>query len=178
MRFLRLLGRLFVGIAFGFVTLVAISPALAAFAPADIEGSVSAIAGWTSFFAVVLLCAFAPSTRRAFGRGCLAAGAAIFLLPISTMLLSGVAFNEAVGAAADADKGFAVIGAGLAGGAITAAATFIGLILGSVLLIAGLILSLGGRREVVVYGSEYHSGPRERSARGSPSARIEPPMTR
>lgn len=178
MSFLRLLGRLIVGAIFGLVTLIAIAPALAAFAPPAIEGSVSVVAGWVSFFSVLLLCGFAPSMRRAFGRGCLAAGAAVFLLPISTMLLSGSAFNEVVGSATDADKGFAVIGAGLAGGAITAAATFIGIFLGSVLLIAGLILSLGGRREVVVYEPGLRSGPREHSARRPASARTEPPMTR
>ena len=42
------------------------------------------------------------------------------------------------------------LGAGLAGVAVTGLATFLGLILGAILLLFGLVLSLGGRREVVV----------------------------
>lgn len=52
---------------------------------------------------------------------------------------------------ADPDiQGAAAIGAGLAGAAIAGVATFFGLILGFIMLIAGLVLSLGGRREVIV----------------------------
>ena len=42
------------------------------------------------------------------------------------------------------------MGAGLAGVAVTGVATFLGIIVGTILLLIGLILSLGGRREVIV----------------------------
>ena len=95
-----------------------------------------------------LLVAMAPTARRAFGRGFLVLGAAVFVLPLSALMLSGAAFNATI---TEDSSGAEALGAGIAGGLITGAASFFGFILGSVLLIAGLILALGGRREVVVH---------------------------
>lgn len=47
----------------------------------------------------------------------------------------------------------------MAGVAVTGVATFIGLIVGSILLLIGLVLSLGGRREVVIVESRVRSEP-------------------
>jgi len=92
---------------------------------------------------------------RAFGRSFLLLGAAVFLLPISSLVLSGVALNEVVDAASEADKGYAAIGGVMAGGLMTAFAGFIGFVIGSILLLVGLILSLGGRREVIVIDKNH-----------------------
>lgn len=93
-----------------------------------------------AFVTVVIL--IAPTYRRAFGRGFLFSGVALFALPLSTFLLSGVTVNDTVSAA--------VIGGVVAGTLVTSVAAFIGLISGTIFLVVGLVLSLGGRREVIV----------------------------
>ena len=145
MTIIRILFQIILGVIFGGLSAVSLSPLLASFTPNT--GSIGAI---VVFIVVLALVSFAPSVRRAFGRSFLLLGAAVFLLPLSTLVLSGVAVNETVGAAAEADKGYAVAGGVLAGGMMTAAAGFVGFIFGSILLLAGLILSLGGRREVII----------------------------
>jgi len=141
MGFLRTL----VGAVFGIGAGVALSPLLASFS----EGS-GAIGLPILILTGMLLGVFAPTMRRAFGRGFLLVGASVFLLPLSALVLSGVAMNETVKAANEADKGFAVIGSGIAGGLFTGLASMVGFFFGGILLLIGAILSLGGRREVVV----------------------------
>ena len=136
--------RTLIGLAFGLAGAFALSPGWAAF------GESSAM-----FPVVVILIGgalglFAPTIRRAFGRGFLILGASLFALPLSTMLLSGRVAHETITAASEADQGMAALGAGLAGTAATGAAAFVGFFLGAIFLIAGLILVLGGRREVYV----------------------------
>lgn len=174
MRVLRFLMRLVVGAVFALICTITLSPAFAAMMPSEEGGEATAGLMAIVFIAVTALCAFAPSIRRAFGRGCLVTGAAMFLLPLSTLWLSGVAANEVVNAATETDRGVAVVGAGLATGAFTMAAGVIGFILGSIFLIAGLILSLGGRREVVVYEGHSNVQP-QRAAKSKPSVRTDPP---
>jgi hypothetical protein len=48
------------------------------------------------------------------------------------------------------DQTATVIGAGLEAALMTGAGTFIGLIFGTIFTILGLVLALGGRREVIV----------------------------
>ena len=70
---------------------------------------------------------------------------------LSTVLLSGRVSSGMVSAAADSDKGIAAAGSIITGGLMTGVASFVGFFLGTVLLIAGrLVLSLGGRREVII----------------------------
>ena len=142
---MRYIVQLVLGVIFAFLASLALSPFFASFAN-------GAGAKYSIFLGLVIavIIAMAPNIRRCFGRGFLFLGTAVFLLPLSALVISGVALNETVDAAAEADKGFAVVGGALAGGLVTGAATFVGLIGGTVLLILGLILSLGGRREVVV----------------------------
>lgn len=143
--------RAIVGIVFGVGSAVALMPAFAAFTS---KGDATSPIVMLVLVAICgLLGYFAPTMRRAFGRGFLLLGAAVFALPISAFLLSGRAASEVVGAAEKGSEATAVIGAGLAGVAVTGVATFFGLILGSILLLVGLILSLGGRREVIVVES-------------------------
>lgn len=139
--------RAIIGIIFGILAMLALVPALAAFDSGN--GKASAM-GWIVVAICALLGIFAPTIRRAFGRGFLVLGAAVFALPLSALLLSGRVANDAISQASAADQGMAAAGAGLAGIAVTGMATFIGFIAGSILLLIGLILSLGGRREVIV----------------------------
>ena len=101
--------------------------------------------------AVTLFAAFAPSVRRCLGRSLLCLGAAIFLLPLSTLVLSGVTTHQTIAAAAsDAEVAGAAVGGAIAGGVMTGLAGLIGFFFGGVILLFGLILSLGDQREVVV----------------------------
>lgn len=71
--------------------------------------------------------------------------------PISVFLLPWRAAYEVVNSE-NSSEAFAAVAAGLTG-----VATFVGLIIGGVLLHIGLILSLGGRREVIVVeGNSRH----------------------
>lgn len=140
--------RILVGILFGIGSAIALIPAFAAFTTD--EDSITPII----MMSLVLLCGvlgfFAPTIRRAFGRGFLLLGSSVFALPISAFLLSGRAASEVISTAEEGSEAFAAVGAGIAGIAVTGVATFIGVIIGAILLLIGLILSLGGRREVII----------------------------
>ncbi|BAQ69192.1 hypothetical protein CCR90_08145 [Rhodovulum sulfidophilum] len=149
MKFISAFFRLIIGAVFGIASVLALSPALAAFSSEDGDSTNFVMLG------VVALCAllgvFAPTIRRAFGRGFLLLGASTFALPISTFLLSGrVASDTMASTSGEEVDAASAIGAGLAGVAMTGMAAFIGLIMGAIFLLIGLILSLGGRREVVI----------------------------
>lgn len=155
--------KILVGIIFGVGAGLAISPLLASFQ--DGEGA------WGLLVMVgigALLGGFAPTVRRSFGRGFLLLGTCVFLLPISTLVLSGVAFNEVMAGADESTQGAAAVGAGLAGGLMTGFAGFIGFVMGSVLLLIGLVLSLGGRREVIVVESATHKSVKGQYDRKEP----------
>ncbi|MFD2173974.1 hypothetical protein [Rhodobacter lacus] len=140
--------RFIIGLAFGLACILVLSPAVAAFQSEQSSFAVSA-----TIIVVLLVCAlvtFAPNIRRAFGRSFLALGACFIFLPVSAMLLSGRATNEVVTQASANDQAAAMIGSGLAGIAVTGFATFFGLILGAICVITGMVLVLGGRREVVI----------------------------
>jgi hypothetical protein len=145
MKFVRYFFQVIIGVLFGALAALALSPFFASFA----EGSGVPYLILAAVIIAVII-ALASNIRRCFGRSFLFLGAAIFALPLSTLVLSGAAMNETVSAASEADKGFAVAGGVLAGGLLTGAAAFVGFFAGSIFLIAGLIMSLGGRREVVI----------------------------
>ena len=140
--------RIIIGVLFGVVSTLALTPAFAAFATD--QDDVTPII----MMLVVLLCGalsfFAPTIRRALGRGFLFLGASVFALPISAFLLSGRVASETINSAEEGAEAITAVGAGLAGVAVTGVATFIGVIIGAILLLIGLILSLGGRREVII----------------------------
>lgn len=140
--------RTLVGAVFGILCAITLSPALAAFHTS--EANTSSFATLAIVAATSALGFFAPTIRRAFGRGFLMLGLCFLALPLSTMLLAGRAASDIVSNNAAGDQAAAAVGAGLAGVAVTGAATFIGLILGSIFIILGLVLALGGRREVIV----------------------------
>jgi hypothetical protein len=112
--------KIIVGLIFGTASIVALSRLLAAVV-GDKPIGTAVVMGL-----VVLLVAFSPNVRRAFGRGFLCLGAAVFALPLSTMILSGVVPSESISIAAEADKTMARFGGVVAGGLITGVAGFIG----------------------------------------------------
>lgn len=140
--------RTLIGILFGIGSALALTPAFAAFT--NDQDRIAPIIMIALIPTCGAICLFAPTIRRALGRGFLMLGASVFLLPISAFLLSGRAASGVMNNAEAGDEALAAVGAGLAGVAVTGIATFIGIVLGSILLLIGLILSLGGRREVVL----------------------------
>lgn len=145
MSIVRIILQGLIGLIFGIATMLALSPLLASFREPGAQIAMLAVLG-----VVILLSAFAPGLRRTFGRGFLCLGAAVFILPFSALVLGVVTGSEVVAQAAEADRGATAVGATIGAGLITGAASFIGFIFGTVLLLVGLILSLGGRREVIV----------------------------
>jgi hypothetical protein len=145
MTILRYAFQIVLGLIFGLLCFGALTPLLA-----SLPSSSSAAAGFAVILIVLLVVAFSSNLRRSFGRSFLLLGVCVFLLPLSMMALSGTVLNESVTVANEANKSATVAGGVIAGGLMTMLAGFVGFVLGSVLLLIGLILSLGGRREVVV----------------------------
>ena len=139
--------KILVGLVFGVICAIALTPA---FAAAHDGGNAAPLIMLVCIVIVAVAAFFAPTIRRAFGRGFLLAGLCLVFLPISTFFLAGRAFNETVAASGASDQAITAVGAGLGAAAITGVATFFGLILGSIFVIIGLVLALGGRREVIV----------------------------
>lgn len=136
------------GAVFGVICALVLSPALAAF---QTEGSnAPAVVTLVIVAGVAVLGFFAPTIRRALGRGFLLLGISFFALPVSTLLLSGRVASELVAATEQGDQAVAALGAGLGAALMTGAGTFFGVIFGIISTILGLVLALGGRREVVV----------------------------
>lgn len=140
--------RILVGVLFGIGSAIALTPAFAAFTTD--RDTITPIIMMSFVILCGVFCFFAPTIRRTFGRGFLVLGASVFALPISAFLLSGRAASEVISTAEEGSEAVAAVGAGLAGVAVTGVATFIGVIIGTILLLTGLILSLGGRREVII----------------------------
>lgn len=65
-------------------------------------------------------------------------------------MLSARTAHEVVTSSDKVEQAGQALGAGLAGAAFTGVAAFIGLIGGGILIIIGLVLALGGRREVII----------------------------
>lgn len=151
MKYMKIIFRAIIGLIFGVVSAITLSPALAAFVDTDSGSNQPPIyLAYVIVAIMVLLAIMAPTIRRTFGRGFLLLSVCLFFLPISTLLVSGRAANDVMTTSAAEDEAAAAIGAGIGAMALTGAATFFGLILGGICLIIGLILALGGRREVVV----------------------------
>lgn len=140
--------RIIIGVLFGVGAAVALTPAFAAFYTKQDSNAPFIMIAFVLLSGVLSF--FAPTIRRALGRGFLLLGSSVFVLPISAFLLSGRAASEVIEKTEKGSEAFAAVGAGLAGVAVTGVASFFGLIIGSVLLLIGLVLSLGGRREVII----------------------------
>jgi hypothetical protein len=145
-----------VGGIFGAAAATALLPAITAFPS---YGPNFVLVAW--FLPVLLgalICLLASTVRGAFGYGFLLLGAAVFLLPVSTFFMSGIlaadVLNEVEGAGAAE-----VVGVGFFAIIATGVATFVGLIVGAVLLAVGAVLSLGARREVIIVQSNGRRDP-------------------
>lgn len=147
MGILKAVVRTIIGLIFGVASGLALSPAAAAFGgqPGDTR---SAGLLWVVILVGGLLGFFAPSLRRAFGRGFLFLGVSVLALPLSVLLLSGRVTTDMV--ATSNNDAATAIGAGIAGTLMTGASAVIGFFLGGILIVIGLVLALGGRREVVI----------------------------
>ncbi|MBP9182930.1 MAG: hypothetical protein KBF78_07350 [Fuscovulum sp.] len=143
---MRFVSKLLSTIVFSLLTFLALSPLAAAL----MKGSKSAapVVLLLTLGVVGLLVFLAPTGRRAWGRGSLIAGAAFLALPLSMLVLSGQAATEVTAQAGG--SGAAAVGATLGAGLMVGASAMIGFIVGTILLIFGLVLVLGGRREVIV----------------------------
>lgn len=157
MSILKAVLRVIIGVLFGVGSAFALSPAFAAFTTNS--DSTTPIVMLALVLLSGLLCFFAPTIRRAFGRGFLLLGSSVFALPISAFLLSGRAAADVIGMAEEGSEALAAVGAGLAGVAVTGIAMLFGVIIGSILLLIGLILSLGGRREVIIIDDKRRHEP-------------------
>lgn len=146
MTFVRYVIQIIAGIVFGTLCLAVVSPALAAFQGSGGDAGATTV-GFAVLFAVALFVAIAPTFRRSLGRGFLLCGLCLFALPLSAMLLSGSVAAEMLEESAD---GATAIGAGFGGMLATGLGLFVGLILGGIFTVIGLVLALGGRREVLV----------------------------
>lgn len=147
MNIVKTIFRTLIGGVFGFASALALIPAVATFSNNGGDQHTGPVL-WAIAGAGALLGFFAPTIRRAFGRGFLMLGASVFALPLSVMMLSGRVASDM--AAQTPNDGATMVGAGIAGTVMTGAAGFIGFFFGTILLIIGLVLALGGRREVIV----------------------------
>lgn len=166
MNIVKALFRVLIGALLGLASAIALIPATGAFT-SEIGSGDTAWMTWVIVAIGAILGFFAPTIRRAFGRGFLLLGVSVFALPLSMMLLSGRVASDMISAGTtDMDRAGAAFGAGVAGTVMTGAAAFIGFFLGAIFLIIGLVLVLGGRREVVViqqpsYGASYVAHPQQ-----------------
>lgn len=104
---------------------------------------------------VALICLLAPTGRRAWGRGFLLDGLFLIALPLLATPLIGRSFAEVTEAAeltqaSEMERAATEVGAGLGAAMMFGAATFVGIVLGAIFVVLGLVLVLGGRREVIV----------------------------
>ena len=89
--------RIIIGVLFGIGSAIALIPAFAAFTTD--QDTITPIIMMALVLSCGVLCLFAPTIRRALGRGFLLLGASVFALPISAFLLSGRAASEVVNSA-------------------------------------------------------------------------------
>lgn len=136
-----------IGLFFGAGAALAVSPGLAGFWVRNDE-----IGGLILILLIAaggLLGFFAPTIRRAFGRSLILLGLSVAFLPISGMLLAG-RFPAEVTDVASTSSAYVLVGAGLAGVAVNSVASILGMLFGAILMGAGVVLCLGGRREGLV----------------------------
>lgn len=141
---MRIVSKILAGLILGIIALLAASPVAGAF----VESGASNIVFLAVFATVMVACLFAPTGRRAWGRGSLLCGLLFFALPLSTLALSGMVASDMVTNASANDAGATAIGATLGTGLMVGASAFIGFIVGGIFVVLGLVLSLGGTRDV------------------------------
>lgn len=142
MRFVRGLFNTIVGLVFGALSAVAMLPLAAALNMTASPSGSSLLVGVAVFGAA--FGGMAPTIRNAFGRSFLTLGITVFALPLSVMIMSGWASSEVIAQyGGDAE---AIVGTGMVSMLMTGASAVIGFFLGGILLVVGLLLSLGDRQ--------------------------------
>ena len=146
---MRILSKIIPAIFFLILSSIVLSPLGAGLGE---SGAVVVIGGAAI---VALICLFAPTGRRAWGRGFLLDGLFLIAMPLLVIPLISKAYSETTAAAAltatnELDNAAAELGAGLGSALVFGAASFIGILVGGILVILGLVMVLGGRREVIV----------------------------
>jgi len=135
-------------IVMGAVTFIAISPVAGLFKDAGLSNFI--FLGMLAL--VVLLCLTAPTGRRAWGRSFLLAGILMIALPFTLSEYFDVVLDDWADAASGAGA-FSLI-ASLGAGFLILTSLFVGIISGTLFIIFGLIMLLGGRREEIVVETE------------------------
>lgn len=146
---MRLVSKIFAAVVFLALTFIVLSPLGAGL------GDTGVPVVFVAALVVAGICIIAPTGRRAWGRGFLLDGLLMLAMPLLVLPLLGRAYSETTEAAAltatsELDTAASEIGAGLGAAMVFGAASVIGLILGAIFVILGLVLVLGGRREVIV----------------------------
>ncbi len=141
---MRTVSKILATIFFAIVASLAISPLAAAVSSASNVVFIGMIG------IVALVCMMAKTGRRAWGWGALICGALFLALPLTMTALSGVVFNEVVSAAPLDTSGATAAGAAIGSGLMVGASAFFGFFVGGIFIVLGLVLTLGGRNEVVV----------------------------
>jgi len=175
MAIMRWVVKIIVAAAFGGLFVAVLTPGFAAFLDTG-DGAQNLETGramLVAFGLAAVLIVFAPTIRRAFGRGFVLCGMAFVFLPLAALMLGGRVSMDVIEAASvtglsDEEQTAAAVGSGLAAGVTTLAAGAVGFVMGTIFLVAGLVLGFGGRREVIVIDRE----------RAVPSHRQEPPLRR
>jgi len=162
MRIFRIIFQFIFSLAFAVACWLALAP----FFAAVLQNSNSIFENLSYLAAafVILLVTLAPTFRRSLGRGFLLLSVCLFLLPVSTTFLSvevGAEMVENLDQNDGLEYGATVVGAAIGGTAVALVSGFFGFFLGTVTFILGLVLSLGGRREVVVVEQRYFGERRE-----------------
>ena len=143
---MRILSKIIAIIVFGILGGIVASPLAAIF----VDDGTSNYVFLGVFLVIALAALFAPTGRRAWGRGSLIVGALFIAMPLFMTGLSAKVGSDMISETSETDGAATAIGATLGGGLMVGASMFIGFILGAIFLILGLVLILGGRREVIV----------------------------
>ena len=162
MKTIRIIFQFIFSLAFAVACWLALSPFFAAVLKNS--DSIFEKLSYLAAALVALLVTSAPTFRRSLGRGFLLLSVCLFLLPVSTTFLSvevGADMVENIDPDDDVEYAATVAGAAIGGTAVALVSGFFGFFLGTVTFILGLVLSLGGRREVVIVERGYAGGRRE-----------------
>ena len=143
---MKVISKILATIVFGLLVATLASP----LAAATVDTGISNYIFLGALVLVAVLSFTAPTGRRAWGRGSLLTGVLFIVLPLTVGTLSGVVANEMITDASVQDQGATAVGATIGAGLMVGASAFVGFILGAVFIILGLVLTLGGRREVIV----------------------------
>lgn len=147
---MRTLSKMLAALVMGVLVAIVASPLAALF----VDGGGSNFVFLTVLAITALAALFAPSGRRAWGRGCLIVGVLFIAMPLfMTGLSAQVGSSMISDASASGTEAATAVGATIGGGLMVGASMFVGFIAGAIFVILGLVLTLGGRREVVVVSS-------------------------